>query len=162
MSDNAHTTDLIGRLRDEQDVRDLGYRFADACNRDDGPAFRRLWSDSGVWIIDEPVNLRIEGADAIAGTRAELRAAWDVFVQLPHAPVVGVDGDHATSTWTVFEHAIDSTGVRTYRNYARYDDVLTRTPRGWRYLSRHYRYYHLVQTPPAATCGPTRPGPGIH
>lgn len=161
---NEHTASIVQRLRDEQEVRDLGYRFADACNRDDGDAFRRLWTDDGVWVIDEPMNMRTEGADAIAATRANLRLAWDFFVQMPHAPVVDVNADRATSTWTVSEHAVNAAEGRTYFNHARYDDVLTRTPDGWRYVSRHYRYYHLDQTPPAgaADIAPARPGPGIH
>lgn len=162
MTDVRNAPSLVG-LRDEQDIRDLGYRFADACNRDDGAAFRELWTDDAVWIIDEPMNLHIEGVDAIAGTRARLRSMWSFFVQMPHAPVVAVDTDRATSSWTVSEHAVDSTGGRTYFNYARYDDVLIRTTLGWRYVSRRYRYYHLEQTgPDSDVAAPTRPGPGIH
>lgn len=159
----------LERLRSEQDVRDLGYRFADACNRDDGAAFRELWVDDAVWVIDEPFNVRTEGADVIEGTRAMLRSQWDFFVQLPHAPVVQVDGDRATSSWTVSEHAANAAEGSSYFNYARYDDALTRTPNGWRYVSRHYRYYYLDQHPghSASTAtepmaAPLRPGPGIH
>jgi hypothetical protein len=164
--------DTVQLLRDEQAVRDLGYRFADACNRDDTTAFRALWAADGVWIIDDPINIRAEGGDTIASTRAALRQGWDFFVQLPSAPVVTVDGDRATSTWTVCEHANNAAGQLGYHNYARYDDQLTRTPDGWRYLCRHYRYYHLDQTP-LASSAPTPPaptvdpapltrGPGIH
>jgi hypothetical protein len=151
-------------LRDDQAVRDLGYRFADACNRDDGTDFRQLWADDAVWIIDHPFNLRTESADAIETTRSRLRSAWDFFVQMPHAPVIRIEGNRATSTWTVSEHAINIAEGRTYFNYARYDDTLIKTADGWRYLSRHYRYYHLDQTPShtSAVPIPSRRGPGIH
>ena len=142
-----HIAATVQRLADEQAVRDLGHRFADACNRDDAHAFRALWTDDGVWVIDDPVNIRAEGADVIAKIRADLRSTWDFFVQMPHAPVVHIDGDRASSTWTVSEHADDAAHGRGYFNYARYDDELARTPDGWRYVTRHYRYYHVVQTP---------------
>jgi hypothetical protein len=60
--------------------------------------------------------------------------------------VVSVDGDRARSTWTVSEHADNGAESRGYFNYARYDDEFARTPDGWRYVTRHYSYYHLDQT----------------
>ena len=42
-----HTAATVQRLADEQAVGDLGYRFADACNRDDADAFRAFWTDDG-------------------------------------------------------------------------------------------------------------------
>lgn len=96
----------VQRLSDEQAVRDLGHRFADACNC----------------------------GDVIANTSAGLRPRWDVFVQMPGAPVIRVDGDRASSPWTVSEYASNA-------------DELARTPDGWRYVTRHYRYYHLDQAP---------------
>lgn len=138
------TVAAVRLLRDEQDVRDLGHRFADACNRGDVDAFRALWADDGRWIIDDPVGVDVGGADAVAATLAAMRPAWEFFVQLPLAPVVRVDGDRATSRWTVSEHARGVDGGH-YANHARYDDELVRTRAGWRYLRRHYRYYHLDQ-----------------
>jgi ketosteroid isomerase-like protein len=143
---NPLTADLR-RLHDEQTIRDLGHRFADACNRGDVDGFRALWDDDAVWVIDDPMNVRAEGAEAIAATLAELGAMWDWFVQMPHAPVITVDGDRATSRWTVSEHAANSAERRSYFNYARYDDELARTPGGWRYTSRRYRYIYLDAVP---------------
>ncbi len=159
---DVSTTQIVTLLRDEQDVRDLGYRFADACNRGDVEEFQSLWAERGRWIVDEPigggaggpaglpglkkpVGIDAEGRAAIAGLLAQQRPTWEFFVQMPHAPVVHVDGDRATSTWTVSEHARGVDG-RDYYNYARYDDELVRTDGGWRYLNRHYRYYHLDLT----------------
>lgn len=146
MIHNPLTADLR-RFHDEQAIRDLGHRFADACNRGDVDAFRALWADDGVWVIDDPMSVLAQGADAIAFSFAELGSMWDWFVQMPHAPVVTVDGGRATSTWTVSEHAGHEADGRGYFNYARYDDELVRTSRGWRYTSRHYRYLYLDRTP---------------
>jgi hypothetical protein len=151
----GHTPDLaatLHRLQDEQEIRDLGHRFADACNQGDILAFTDLWDTDGLWVIEEPINVRAEGAEAIVATLVELIPDWDFFVQMPHAPVLRLDGDRATSTWTVSEHAGHVAGERGYFNYGRYDDALVRTAHGWRYSSRHYRYVYLDHTPiPAGT-----------
>lgn len=136
---------VVQRLADQADVRDLGHRFADACNRGDIDAFRELWYPDCTWTIDEPVGVRAVGIDEAVATLQSLGSLWDWFVQLPHAPVVTLDGERATSTWTVSEHAAHAEPARRYDNHARYDDHLVRTEAGWRYLSRHYSYYWIDQ-----------------
>jgi ketosteroid isomerase-like protein len=138
-------TSVLRRLADEAEIRDLGHRFADACNRRDVAAFRELWFPDCVWVIDHPVNVRAEGVEAVLGTLESLASLWDWFVQLPHAPLVRVDGERATSSWTVSEHAAHAEPARRYDNHARYDDQLVRTEDGWRYRSRHYQYYWIDQ-----------------
>lgn len=144
---DAADSAVVQRLRDEQQIRDLGYLFADACNRGDVAAFRELWVHNAVWIIGAPVDVRCAGQDEIATTMADLGSSWDFFVQMPHAPVITIDGDQATGSWVVAEHANDVAGDRGYFNYARYEDRLIRTPDGWRYQCREYRYTYLDQTP---------------
>ncbi|RYG88437.1 nuclear transport factor 2 family protein [bacterium] len=142
-------TSVATRLADEQAIRDLGYRFADACTRRETEAFRTLWIPEGVWSISEPLPTRCEGIEAIVATYSYLLALWDFFVQMPHAPVVTVDGDRATSSWTMCEHANSAERAQGYFNYGMYDDVLVRTADGWRYESRSYTYIYLDETPAA-------------
>ena len=73
----------LTRLRDEQDIRDLGYRFADACNRDDGAAFRELWTDDGVWVIDVLCDTAKSG----------LSCAWDLRLRAVGGAVSGPTPD---------------------------------------------------------------------
>jgi uncharacterized protein (TIGR02246 family) len=136
---------VLRRLEDEAAVRDLGHRFADACNRGDVAAFRELWHPDCLWVIDHPVNVRAEGVEAVVATLESLASLWDWFVQLPHAPLVDVDGERAVSRWTVSEHAAHADPPRRYDNHARYDDQLVRTEDGWRFRSRHYQYYWIDQ-----------------
>jgi uncharacterized protein (TIGR02246 family) len=138
-------TTVLRRLEDEAAVRDLGHRFADACNRRDVAAFRELWHPDCLWVIDHPVNVRAEGVEAVVTTLESLASLWDWFVQLPHAPLVSVDGERAVSSWTVSEHAAHAEPPRRYDNHARYDDQLVRTEGVWRYRSRHYTYYWIDQ-----------------
>jgi uncharacterized protein (TIGR02246 family) len=144
----AQLTSTVQSLRDEEDIRSLGYRFADACNRGDLETFADLWTDDAVWIIAEPMGVTARGLPQIEATIASLRPMWEYFVQMPHAPVVTIDGDIATSAWTVAEHARAKDGGE-YHNAARYDDSLVRTRHGWRYAARTYTYYHLDRTEPA-------------
>lgn len=134
---------------DREAIRDLGYRFADSCNRRDVETFRTLWIPEGVWSISEPKPFRGEGIDAICGTCAFLLGLWDFFVQMPHAPVVTIDGDRATSSWTMTEHANNAERGQGYLNYGMYNDVCVRTSEGWKYESRSYTYIYLDENPGA-------------
>lgn len=139
----------LQELQDREAIRDLGYRFADACNRREMDRFRDLWIPEGVWTISEPKPFRGEGVDTIVNTAAYLLGLWDFFVQMPHAPVITLQGDRATSSWTMTEHANNAAQGLGYLNYGMYDDVCVRTPGGWKYESRSYRYAYLDENPAA-------------
>ena len=136
-------------MLDREAIRDLGYRFADACNRRDAEAFRALWTPEGVWTISEPKPFRGEGIETILQTYGYLLGLWDFFVQFPHAPVVTLDGDRATCSWSMAEHANNAARGEGYFNYGMYDDRLVRTPDGWQFASRAYTYIYLDETPAA-------------
>lgn len=146
MTVEATEAGTLRALLDREAIRDLGYRFADACNRRDMVAFRALWIPEGVWDIGAPKTFRSEGIETIAGTCSYLLALWDFFVQMPHAPVITVEGDRATSSWTMTEHANNAEQNQGYLNYGMYDDVCVRTPEGWKYKSRSYRYIYLDES----------------
>lgn len=139
----------LRRLIDEQAIRDLGYRFADACNRREPEVFRSLWLPDGVWSISGPKEFRGEGVETIVATYCYLLSLWDFFVQTPHAPVVTLEGDRARCSWTMTEHANSAERGEGYLNHGMYDDVCVRTPQGWRYESRSYTYIYLDENPAA-------------
>ena len=66
----------LERLLAEAEIRNLGYRFADAVNRNDAEAMSELWTDDGVWIIDAPMNVRAEGLAAVLDTFRPHRHRW--------------------------------------------------------------------------------------
>ncbi len=139
----------LQELQDREAIRDLGYRFADACNRRDMEEFRTLWLAEGVWAISEPKPFRGEGVDTIVGTASYLLGLWDFFVQTPHAPVITLDGERATCSWTMTEHANNAERGQGYLNYGMYDDVCVRTAEGWKFASRSYTYMYLDENPAA-------------
>ena len=139
----------IHALLDREALRDLGHRFADACNRRDAEAFRALWVPDGVWTIGDPKPFRGAGVETIVGTFSALLSLWDFFVQLPHAPVIRLGGDRAECSWTTTEHANNAMRGEGYLNHGLYDDICVRTPDGWRYASRTYSYVYLDENPAA-------------
>ncbi|BDE07390.1 hypothetical protein WPS_26660 [Vulcanimicrobium alpinum] len=69
---------------------------------------------------------------------------WGLFVQMAHESAVTVDGDRATAHTTMNEFARSVAGTG-HRNFGRYDDLLVRTPDGWRFAERRYRFYYVDQ-----------------
>jgi hypothetical protein len=76
---------------------------------------------------------------------AQFLKLWDAlefFVQQVHSGVVTIDGDGATSRWSVQE-----TGRRRdggpYNNHAFYEDEMIKRDGSWRFVRRNYRYVWL-------------------
>ena len=130
------------QVADELAIRALAHAFADAVNRKDVAAFESLWDDNGIWEIGEPLPSTATGSSNMP---AQLLKLWDpleFFVQQVHGGVVSIDGDRATSRWTVQETARRRDGG-PYNNHAFYEDELARRDGTWRFVRRTYRYLWL-------------------
>ena len=130
------------QVADEVAIRALAHAFADAVNRKDVAAFESLWDDDGVWEIGEPLASSAKGSSNVA---AQLLKLWDpleFFVQQVHGGVVSIDGDRATSRWSVQETARRRDGG-PYNNHAFYEDELAKRDGTWRFVRRTYRYVWL-------------------
>ncbi|MER3495355.1 MAG: hypothetical protein C4320_00075 [Armatimonadota bacterium] len=147
----------IHDMFDQDAVRSLGWQFADACNLRDSEAFRQLWIPDGIWTIGEPLPFVGKGVDAIVSAFDGLLAQWEYFIQLPHAPVVQIDGDEAESRWTVAEEARSPDCETGYSNMGYYQDRIVRTPTGWKYAARTYTYLYLDTTPQSGNAYPRPP-----
>lgn len=137
----------IQQVSDTLEIQNLGYRFADAANRRDYPAFKALWADAGVWHIGAPINLHFDGREAIGQAIETLLGRWEFFVQLPHAPVITLAGDTATARWTVMEQARTLDRKTGNVNLSFYDDELVRDGGQWRFLKRAYATRYADETP---------------
>ena len=130
------------QVADELAIRALAHAFADAVNRKDVAAFELLWDDDGIWEIGEPLPSSAKGSSNIAAQLLKLSDALEFFVQQVHSGVVAIDGDRATSRWSVQE-----TGRRRdggpYNNHAFYEDELAKRDGTWRFVRRTYRYVWL-------------------
>jgi ketosteroid isomerase-like protein len=130
------------QVADEVAIRGLAYAFADAVNRGDAGAFEALWDDDGVWEIGAPLHSVAQGSTGIAAQFVKLWDSLEFFVQQVHSGIVTIDGDRATSRWSVQE-----TGRRRdsgpYNNHAFYEDEIVKRDGSWRFLRRNYRYVWL-------------------
>ena len=127
---------------DELAIRALAHAFADAVNRRDAAAFESLWDDNGAWEIGEPLPSSAKGSANIAAQLLRLWDPLDFFVQQMHSGVVMIDGDLATSRWSVQETARRRDGG-PYNNHAFYEDELAKRDGTWRFVRRTYRYLWL-------------------
>jgi len=91
------------QVADEVAIRGLAHAFADAVNRKDAAAFESLWDDNGEWEIGDPLPSIAKGSSNIAAQLLKLWDALEFFVQQVHSGVVSIDGDRATSRWSVQE-----------------------------------------------------------
>ena len=147
----------LQELLDREAVRETGYRFADTCNRRNLETFRALWIPEGVWRIGAPHVFVATGVEEIVGACDYLLSQWEFFVQFPHAPIVTIDGDTATSSWTMTEHARNADRTLGYYNHGYYQDRLVRTTAGWKFAERSYTYLFLDATPGAGDAYPRPP-----
>lgn len=129
------------------EIQNLGYKFADSANRKDYEAFAALWAEEGVWQIGDPINVRFDSKASISKAISKMLGLWDFFVQLPHAPVIEINGDRATSRWTVNEVA--RTADKSHGNYnlSMYNDELVRRNGQWLYTKREYRTLYSDDSP---------------
>jgi hypothetical protein len=123
-------------------IRGLAHAFPEAINRRDAAAFESLWDDDGVFEIAAPLHSIAEGSTRIAVQFLKLWNAPEFFVQQVHGGIVTIDGDRATSRWSVQE-----TGRRRdggpYNNRAVYEDEMVERDGSWQFVRRTYRYVWL-------------------
>ena len=130
------------QVADELAIRALAHAFADAVNRRDAATFESLWDDDGVWEIGEPLPSSAKGISNISAQLLRLWGPLDFFVQQVHGGVVTIDGDRATSRWSVQETGRRHDGG-PYNNHALYEDELAKRDGTWRFVRRTYRYLWL-------------------
>jgi ketosteroid isomerase-like protein len=132
--------------RDHLEIVQLGHRFADAANRRDYDAFVALWTPDGVWHVGAPLNVRFPASEMRRAIE-QMLAQWDYFFQMPHAPVVEIHGDRATSRWTVQELARPKGKASGHANVSMYFDRLERRDGRWRYAFRDYNFLYVDESP---------------
>ena len=95
-----------------------------------------------MWEIGAPLHSTAVGSTRIAAQFLKLSDALEFFVQQVRSGIVTIDGDRATSRWSVQE-----TGRRRdggpYNNYAFYEDEMVKRDGSWRFVRRNYRYVWL-------------------
>ncbi|KIW20994.1 hypothetical protein PV08_01573 [Exophiala spinifera] len=159
----TNTSDLVQRLADESNIRDLVARFANACSPPDMAAFAKLWvpdsdteseSARAVWTLSEPFAMSETGVSSIVAMMGRLLEQWDFFVQLVHSGVIEIDETHgatstrATGRWILREVAKGASNSEAYyNNFAVYEDQYVKVDGKWYFTRRDYKYMFLDSGP---------------
>jgi len=121
-------------MNDEQAIRDLVARYADAVNRRDEQSWRDTWAPDGEWDLRGQAT---RGQDAIVRLWSTLMGSLPFVVQLIHSGTVAVDGDGATGRWYLTEFMKTATGDRRM-SVGVYRDRYARVGGEWRLAHRRY------------------------
>ena len=114
----------------------------------DYEAFKELWAKSGVWHIGAPINVHFEGKEKYWSKLSKRCLVSGIFfVQLPHAPVIALNGDTATARWTVLEEARTLDKEKGNLNLSFYDDQLIKENGRWVFLKRSYTTRYADESP---------------
>jgi uncharacterized protein (TIGR02246 family) len=120
-------------MTEEEAIRQLVARYADAVNCRDGEAWSATWSTDGVWDLG---SRHAEGREAIVEQWRASMATFDTVIQLVHQGTIHVDGDAASGRWYLHEESMRA-GTRA-RYFGMYDDAYRKTADGWRFVRRRY------------------------
>lgn len=122
-------------MEDEQEIRNLVARYADAVCRRDQDDWSATWAEDGLWQLPgAPVT---KGRDNIVQLWAGAMAGFPFVAQLIQNGTVEVAGDSATGRWYITEHLKFADGNGMF-NIGVYQDKYTRTSDGWKFAERHY------------------------
>lgn len=121
-------------MNDDQSIRDLVARYADAVNRRDEQAWRDTWASDGEWILGGQAT---RGRDAVVGLWARLMGSLPFVVQLVHSGTVAVDAESATGRWYLTELMKTADGAGRL-SVAVYRDTYARIGGNWCFTSRQH------------------------
>ena len=130
----------VRRLCAVEDVRTLRMRYHDHINQGRMGDVPDLFTDDAE--VDFGYLGSGTGREAIVRFFAELPALLDFVKQFVHNHVVEVDGDRATGV--SYMEAKSISGGRAFVVAGRYDDVVVRTPSGWRFSRMVFEPYFTV------------------
>ncbi len=145
----------MGVLEDVYEIEKLKARYADAVDggwtgtkAHDPDAVVALFVPDGVW--DSGDYGGGEGHDGIRAFMATGEAIMPFAFHHITNPRIDVDGDRATARW----HALLAVTLegRAQLQTGIYDDVLVRTPEGWRFERLQFTLAASTSLPEAWTC----------
>ncbi|BBX01357.1 DUF4440 domain-containing protein [Mycolicibacterium moriokaense] len=123
---------------DDQEIRNLVHRYADAASRRDAAGVAETFAADGTWY--SPELGRFEGRDAMVAFFTAMLDGWNVFLQAMMSGVVVVDSSNpvrAVGRWFVQETGKRAEGVNLIISGV-YHDEYTRNGDAWLILHRRY------------------------
>lgn len=123
---------------DEQSIRSLAHRYADAASRRDPAGVASTFNPDGTWCAPELG--RFEGHDAMLAFFTSMLDGWSVFLQALMSGVIVVDAsnpDRAVGRWFVQETG-QRVGGTNFVISGVYHDEYVRDAGAWLILHRRY------------------------
>lgn len=140
-------TDLERRIRALEDIeaiKQLKYRYADACDRGyDSDTLADLFTLDAIWEGD--LFGRYEGREAIREFFRGVPANIPFAVHYMTNPIISVDGDEASGEWYLFQTTTFAQNNTPILGSARYADQYRRVDGTWKF--RHVQLISIFWTP---------------
>jgi hypothetical protein len=133
---------MTGDLADRMAVRETIERYSVALNLRDFDAMRACFLPDGVWRVDPPFDIRLEGEAIISGI-GQMVGAMPFLFQGLMGSIVEINGDNATAQSSVHELGQRGEGEGGLDSYGIYHDRLVRTAEGWRFAERRFQPLYL-------------------
>jgi hypothetical protein len=144
------TSNVNAHLAAHLAILDLLNRYTDAVNQRDWQRLQNVFAANGVWDMGGPavgpMAMRFEGAKAITEGIAASIATTELCVQTNHAPVIEVDGRHATARSTINELVRPRSGAGMTIVGTYYDDIVLGDDGEWRFKERRFRITYVDTT----------------
>jgi ketosteroid isomerase-like protein len=125
-------------MSDEEEIRSLVNRYADAASRRDPAAVASTFATGGTW--HAPELGRFEGPDAMSAFFTAMLDGWNVFLQALMSGVIVVDASNpsrALGRWFVQETGQRAEGANLIISGVYHDEYI-RDENGWLILHRRY------------------------
>lgn len=133
---SASLEQRLKKLEDIEQIRMLRYWYAHHANIIDGPgdldAFSQLFTETGEWDVGLGHCI---GPKAIKTAMQGVTTQWINALHLMINPMITVDGDTGTGTWTGLFPFISKANPRPIWGSLNYHDLYVRTDKGWKFQS---------------------------
>jgi ketosteroid isomerase-like protein len=119
-------------LEDIEAIKQLKYRYADACDRGyDFDTLADCFTEDAVW--DGGLFGRHEGREAIREFFRGVSSDIPFAIHYMMNPIISVDGDEASGQWYLFQTCTFADGNTAIWGAARYDERYRRLDGGWKF-----------------------------
>ena len=139
----------IQLISDKLHIRELIDKYSNICTQRLWDGFSGLFAENCAWRTRGATQRDIVGAqEVVKAIRGVVEGCQMVF-QMPHAPVIEIDGDRAISS-VLMNEVIKLDDASGRMMFGIYRDRLVRTPDGWKFEER---VFNLVYSEPISMTG---------
>lgn len=124
-------------MLDEVAIQQTINRYTEGAGRADWAQVMATFLPDGVWEVPA-LGMRLQGAAPIQAAMAAFVGQMAYYVQVASPAVIEVEGDRARARSAIRECGKYANRDEALEVLGFYNDVLVRTPEGWRFESRTF------------------------